>query len=144
MALLDLSTEILANVFSHVGTGIVARRYFFSLVLSCKPLYLIGLAFLYGDTTICLPAERVTITKGNKILRKICFKTPDRCAWVYTVRVRWDMAIPDPAIEFLELLTSFSSLRTLIIFPAGAALALYFPLSRTSLCSCENPPDSIK
>ena len=56
------------------------------------------------------------------MLRKICFKHPDRCAWVHTVRVRWDMAIPDPAIEFLELLTSFSSLRTLIIFPAGAAL----------------------
>lgn len=103
MALLDLSTEILANIFSHVGTGIVARRDLFRLVLSCKRLYLISLPFLYRDVTIWLPAERVTVTKGNEMLTKNCFKHPGRCAWVHTVRVRVDMAIPDSATGFLEL-----------------------------------------
>ncbi|PVH76443.1 hypothetical protein DL98DRAFT_657399 [Cadophora sp. DSE1049] len=118
MSLLELSNEILLQIFSY---DFLRRCDLHDTILTCRRLYDIGLPFLYRD--VCISARPNHVIPG-KLITNVdqFFKTsalyPAHLSFIRTAELYWETNCPGRTNRLFDLLSRFSLLRTASITSA--------------------------
>ncbi|KAH7395573.1 hypothetical protein BKA64DRAFT_61965 [Cadophora sp. MPI-SDFR-AT-0126] len=115
MSLLDLSNEILLQIFSY---GCLRRSDLHNTILTCHRLYEIGLPFLYRQ--VCISARPNHVIPGKLITNvdrffKISVLYPAHLSFIRTAELYWENDCPGRTNRLFDLLSRFSSVRTVTI-----------------------------
>ncbi len=135
MPLLDLSTEILDHILSQDVS--LHSKDFYHLTLTCKRMYYIALPHIFRNLMVSSAPPRHTTKWSFETLLQHFDHYPDRLQWVRVASISWWRGNPAPAAKLLNLISKFSSMRTIRMRACGGGFNDPFP---PFLDNCQNYP----